>query len=133
MVKVGRARRSLITRPTSTGELFIECKAKRLRFDAKFSQIIDDGEAQAIALAKNRNMLLLTDDRKARKLAQRADVDVATISTVDVLREWVGQVGVDQATLRGILGRIQELAKFIPPKNSTDLAWWVAQFASDQA
>lgn len=92
-----------------------------------FAQELEDGEAQALALAKHRGFVLLTDDKKARKLAQRQDVGVVTVSTVDVLREWISLAQVDPPNVRRVLGRIRELANFMPPKNSSDLQWWLAQ------
>lgn len=93
----------------------------------EFAQLIDDGEAQAIALAKNRGFVLLTDDRKACKLAHREDVAVRTISTVDILREWIEHEAIDAAHVRSVLKRVRELARYLPPKNSPELAWWLAQ------
>jgi predicted nucleic acid-binding protein len=91
------------------------------------AQLIDDGEAQAIALAKHRGFVLLTDDRKAIKLAHRDDVGVKTISTVDILREWIECAHIESAAIRSVLKRIRELARYIPAKNSSDLVWWLAQ------
>jgi len=96
-----------------------------------FAQLIDDGEAQAIALAKHRGFVLLTDDRKALKLARREDIAVRTISTVDVLREWIEHEAVNIASVRSVLKRICELARYIPPKNSPELTWWLAQQQHD--
>jgi predicted nucleic acid-binding protein len=92
-----------------------------------FAQLIGDGEAQAIALAKHRGFVLLTDDRKALKLAHREDVGVRTISTVDVLREWIECAAVNPASVRNVLKRIRELARYVPARNSPDLLWWLAQ------
>ena len=92
-----------------------------------FAELIDDGEAQAIALAKHRGFVLLTDDRKALELARREDVRVRTISTVDVLREWIEHEAVDTDNVRAVLKRIRELARYMPPKNSPELVWWLAQ------
>jgi hypothetical protein len=92
-----------------------------------FASEIDDGEAQALALAKHRKYILLTDDRKATKIAQRADVQVTTVTTVSILREWHERAGVNQATLREVIHRIQVLARFSPRKDSADLHWWLAQ------
>ena len=44
-----------------------------------FAGEVDDGEAQALAIAKGRKYILLTDDRKATRIANRADVGVQTI------------------------------------------------------
>lgn len=45
--------------------------------------IVDDGEAEAIALAKEKGWLLILDDRKARKWAKRLSVRV--IGTAGIL------------------------------------------------
>ncbi len=92
-----------------------------------FAQELEDGEAQALALAKHRGFVLLTDDKKARKIAERDDVGVATVSTVDVLREWIVLAEIERPDVRNVLGRIRELAHFMPPKNTADLEWWLAQ------
>lgn len=107
-----------VVRPETDGEL-----ADYVAFASE----IDDGEAQALALAKHRKYILLTDDRKATKIAQRADVQVATITTASILKEWHEQSGVDQAALREVINRIQVLARFSPRKESADLRWWLAQ------
>jgi hypothetical protein len=108
----------LVARPQTDAEL-----ADYVDFAAE----IDDGEAQALALAKHRNYILLTDDRKATRIANRPDVGVTTITTVSVLQEWQQHVGVAQAELRNVITRIQVLARFSPRKDSPDLLWWLAQ------
>jgi predicted nucleic acid-binding protein len=94
-----------------------------------FAQLVDDGEAQAIALAKHRDLILLTDDKKALNLAHRTEVGVNTISTLDVIREWANHAAIDAARLRTVLTRVRDLARYVPAKNSADLIWWMAQFA----
>lgn len=91
----------------------------------EFAELIDDGEAQSIALAKHRGLMLLTDDRKALKIAQNAGIE--TVSTVDILREWIERGGIQITDVRKTLTRIRELARFVPPKNSAEIAWWIVQ------
>ena len=91
-----------------------------------FAVEVDDGEAQALAIAKHRGFVLLTDDRKATKLAQRPDVAVCTTSTPDVLQSW-GQLDPgNEARLHAVVRRIAVLARFSPHKDSPDYAWWRA-------
>ena len=92
-----------------------------------FAAEIDDGEAQALAIAKNRQFVLLTDDRKAIRMANRPDVAVTTITTVAVLRQWQERSGTDKADLRKVIERIQALARFIPRRDSPEHAWWLEQ------
>jgi hypothetical protein len=68
--------------------------------------------------------MLLTDDRKAIRLASRPDVAVATISTVDVLRVWAALSPENAMRLGEILRRIENLARFSPRKDSPDYRWW---------
>jgi predicted nucleic acid-binding protein len=92
-----------------------------------FATEIDDGETQALAIAKNRRYALLTDDRKATRIANRPDVGVPTITTATVLREWQERSGARKTDVRKIVERIQELARFIPRRGSPEQAWWVEQ------
>lgn len=88
----------------------------------EFACEVDDGEAQALALAKNRGLVLLTDDRKALSLAERNGIQ--TLSTAAVLVAWAALAPRHQARLREILTRIEVLARFRPPCGSVEYAWW---------
>ena len=50
---------------------------------AALQMVVDAGEAEAIALASEKNCLLISDDKQARTAAKRLGVDV--IGTVGVL------------------------------------------------
>jgi len=93
----------------------------------QFATQIDDGEAQALAIAKSRGYTLLTDDRKALRIARRPDVAVATVTTAGVLRDWQAHRSPTVAELRVVIERIQTLARFAPNKDSPDRTWWLAQ------
>ena len=92
-----------------------------------FACEVDDGEAQALAIAKCRGYTLLTDDRKAMRLAARPDINVATISTAEVLRVWASLDAANEARLASVMRRIEELARFTPRRDSPDYAWWVTR------
>jgi hypothetical protein len=47
---------------------------------------VDDGEAQALAIAQHRAVPILTDDRAGIRRAQNLGIDVVT--TLDLLHEW---------------------------------------------
>ena len=89
-----------------------------------FAIELDDGEAQALALAKHRKLLLLTDDRKANSVAQRADVGVRTISTANVLQIWSQLDPRNEARLHQVIPRISMLARFTPRADLVDYVWW---------
>ena len=90
-----------------------------------FAMEIDDGEAQAIAIAKCRNYVLLTDDRRAANFARRTDVGVRIISTPEILKVWADRAEQNEARLFDIIPRIAELAKYSPALDAPLSAWWL--------
>ncbi len=91
-----------------------------------FASEVDDGEAQALSIAKHRGFVLLTDDRKAMSVARRPDVAVSTTSTSEVLRAWAQLDMQNQARLVEVVRRITALARFRPRTDSADYQWWNA-------
>ena len=89
-----------------------------------FACEVDDGEAQALAIAKHRGFVLLTDDRKATRIAERPDVGVRITSTPKILQEWAQLDVKNEARLPEVIGRISALAKFRPHVESADCEWW---------
>ncbi len=90
----------------------------------EFALELDDGEAQALALAKNRGLVLLTDERKALRIAQRPDVAVTTITTAQLLMEWAALAPENLDRLPAVLKAIEVRARFSPPPNTPDGEWW---------
>jgi hypothetical protein len=90
-----------------------------------FATEVDDGEAQALAIAKNRAYSLLTDDYRAAVLARDPSVRVNVISSTDVLKRWAGFREENDARIPQIVRRISELARFTPRADSSDHAWWI--------
>jgi predicted nucleic acid-binding protein len=90
----------------------------------EFALDLDDGEAQALALAKNRGLVLLTDERKALRIARRPDVAVPTITTAKLLTEWAGLTPENLARLPDVLQAIEVRARFFPRSNTPDGEWW---------
>lgn len=89
-----------------------------------FASEVDDGEAQALAIAKNRGFVLLTDDRKAAAVARRPDVGVRIVSTASVLQAWGRFDRANEARLREVVARISVLARFTPRPDTPEYAWW---------
>lgn len=105
-------------------------KAVRPESDAEiesyveFASELDDGEAQAMAIARHRGFILLTDERKALQIAQRADVSVGTITTPEILRKWAIESDGNAARLSEVLRNIEERARFRPRQNTPGGEWW---------
>lgn len=96
-----------------------------------FACELDDGEAEALAIAKHRGWILLTDDNKARQVASRPEVAVATLNTPAILRNWAEQDVANQQQLPRIVKRIVELARFNLKTSSADYGWWSEQLRSN--
>ena len=89
-----------------------------------FACEVDDGEAQALAIAKNRGFVLLTDDRKATRVAQRPDVSVRVTSTPKILQKWAELDAGNEMRLPEVIARIAALARFSPRMDSPEYEWW---------
>ncbi len=83
---------------------------------------LDDGEAMALAIAKNRGWKVATDDRKARNTA--ASIGVAIVTTPELLERWASRAHHSEAETADALRRIESLARFTPPDNSPATEWW---------
>lgn len=90
----------------------------------EFAQVVDDGEAEALALSLHRQRWLVTDDRLAIRLAARANVAVQTIETPEVLKTWAGTDEQRLLRLPEVIRRITILAKFQPRADSNHYSWW---------
>ena len=83
---------------------------------------LDDGEAMALAIAKNRGWKLATDDRKARNKA--GVIGVPVVTTPELLERWAARGSYSEVEIADALRRIEGLARFTPPDNSPAAAWW---------
>jgi len=83
---------------------------------------LGDGEAMALAIAKNRGWKVATDDRKARNKADALGVSVVT--TPDLVRRWASDTARSRADVAMALRRIEALARFSPAENSPVAKWW---------
>jgi predicted nucleic acid-binding protein len=83
---------------------------------------LGDGEAMALAIAKNRGWNVATDDRKARNKADAVGVSVVT--TPELVRRWASDTARSRAEAAMALRRIETLARFSPAENSPAAKWW---------
>ena len=88
----------------------------------EFALSLGDGEAMALAIAKNRGWKVATDDRKARIKAEAAGVVVVT--TPELLRQWATQTANSSQEVANALRRIETLARFVPASDSSAARWW---------
>ncbi|MGL6075562.1 MAG: hypothetical protein ACRC8S_15515 [Fimbriiglobus sp.] len=88
------------------------------------SRIKDDGESMGLAIAKCRGWSILTDDKKARKIASEWGVRV--MSTPGVMKQWSEIVKPRDSELRAVLEAIERFANYRPGRGAENLDWWAA-------
>jgi predicted nucleic acid-binding protein len=87
-----------------------------------YASELDDGEAMSLAIAQSRNLALVTDERKARRLARENVPHLSIISTAEIIRAWAEGNGRRDivAAVRSILAR----ARFRPADSDPLAKWW---------
>lgn len=90
----------------------------------RLAAVVDDGEAECLALAKHRGLIFVSDDLPALRLASAEGVE--TITFVSILREWVEMDATRISRMPSIARRIAMLARHIPSPSNPELDWWSA-------
>lgn len=88
------------------------------------ARIGDDGESMGLAIAKCRAWSVLTDDKKARRIARELGVEV--MATPEVIKLWSEIANPDIKELRSVLKAIERFANYRPGRGHEDYAWWTA-------
>lgn len=97
----------------------------------EFALDLDDGEAQALSLARHRQLVLVTDDRPALRVAGAPQVAVQTRGTPDILMAWVAAHAQCQRRLPEVIRRISVLGPFQLKKSARHYGWWQDFLESD--
>jgi hypothetical protein len=88
------------------------------------ARIRDDGESMGLAIAKCRGWSVLTDDKKARRIAKELGVDV--MGTPEVMKRWSEVVSPSVAELSLALQAIERFANYRPGRSIEHFDWWMA-------
>ena len=88
----------------------------------EFAFSLGDGEAMALAIAKNRGWKVATDDRKARIKADAVGVSVVT--TPELLQRWATHGLIRSRKSRTRSAGFETLARFVPAEDSPAARWW---------
>lgn len=88
------------------------------------SKIRDDGESMGLAIAKCRAWSVLTDDKKARRIA--TEMQIAVVSTAEVMKQWSEIVKPKAADLSAALEAIERFANYRPGRGAANYEWWLA-------
>lgn len=97
----------------SEAELYVELAAR----------IRDDGESMGLAIAKCRGWSVLTDDKKARRIAKELGVEI--LSTTGILKRWAEIVAPTPDELTMVLAAIERFANYRPGRSAEHYSWWV--------
>ncbi|HBB94454.1 MAG TPA: hypothetical protein DC054_03610 [Blastocatellia bacterium] len=91
-----------------------------------FAAVLDDGEAMSLAIAVARDLDLVTDEQKARKLFLReVGHPRRLVSTSQLLRKWATASGLTSERIRAALLKIETRARYRPPIADPDYRWWM--------
>ena len=94
------------------------------------ARIGDDGESMGLAIAKCRGWSVLTDDKKARRLAKELGVRVA--GTPDVMKQWSEIIMPSAMELSLVLRAVERFANYRPGRGAENFAWWEASRATTE-
>lgn len=83
---------------------------------------VDEGEAMSIALAIHRGWRVMTDDRKARRIA--SEREIGCVSSLEALRHWGEGSAKSTPVLRGALRAIEQQARWAPGRAHPLAEWW---------
>lgn len=93
------------------------------------SKIGDDGESMGLAIARCRGWSVLSDDRKARRIA--TDLGVNLLSTTEVMMTWYEMTSPSLSELSTALRAIERFANYTPGRNALHHEWWVTSLDAD--
>ena len=111
-----------VTQQQGPGVEVVPLTEEELELFVAFAATVDDGEAATLAIAGARHLTLLTDDRKARRVAGRANVPV--LGTSDLLRRWTGEQRTPAVEVAALLRSVERRARFTPPRDDPQHTWW---------
>ena len=87
---------------------------------------LDDGEAQTIAIAVNRNWGVATDEKKAGKVLREIAPTLQIITTPDFLKHWADSAKIPEAEVCAVLRSVRRRAIYRPGRGHHLYDWWEA-------
>jgi predicted nucleic acid-binding protein len=87
------------------------------------ARTVDDGEAQVIAIALTRKIVVATDDRKARQVAVQRGASLT--ATAELLHRWYETAAVGDMRVSEILRRVTRRSRYRPRPDDSLFAWWM--------
>jgi hypothetical protein len=96
----------------------------------KLAHMLDDGEAEGLALATYRGYTFCSDDKPVQEAATALKLPTPIVSTPDLLQVWASNDAQRTTMLRSVIRRITELSRFTPHRSSPHLSWWQQMLAA---
>ena len=87
-----------------------------------YAEDLDDGEAMSLAIAQSRNLALVTDERKARRLARENAPELSLITTTEIIHTWAH--GKEPSEVTAVVHSILTRARFLPADSDPLALWW---------
>jgi predicted nucleic acid-binding protein len=88
------------------------------------AQLVDDGEAEVIAIALTRGIVMATDDRKARRIALERGASL--LSTPELLHRWQDLSSVPAQRMTHVLKLVNRRSRYRPPTTHSLYDWWMS-------
>lgn len=117
----GEPSRTLVT---VEGLLVVDLTQAELAAYVELAVELDDGEAATLAVAQARAWPVMTDDRKALRIARSLVPPVAVLTTASILRGWAARQRMDDTAVGEVLRRVEARATFSPSQRDPDRDWW---------
>lgn len=93
----------------------------------EFAAEIDDGEARSMAVAVERNLRLITDDRPTVNLGKSLSRPLTILTTPEWVKQWADLSNPDPSVVTEVVKRIQISARYRPRSSHPLKAWWDRQ------
>lgn len=95
-----------------------------ISFFVELAASLDDGEAATIAIAIKRQMMFVTDDRKAARIFNQQNPPTGSLSTLEIVKEWHEQKKNDPKLTQTALQNILQGANYKPSQTHHLFDWW---------
>jgi predicted nucleic acid-binding protein len=86
----------------------------------RYAQVLDDGEAQAVAIATHRGLPLLTDDLAGARVGHALGIE--TVTSLDLAYKWAAERHIE--AVRAACWRLRQRARFPVPREGARVAWY---------
>lgn len=90
----------------------------------RFAAQMEDGEAEAAAIAVNRTHLLATDERKIHRILRERHSELRLVTTLELLKEWQNSCSLPDEQMAVVLRRVRFRARFTPRRAGPLSHWW---------